>query len=111
MAAIALLAIHFLVLFMKLLMPGGIKSVIAPNPLLKQQLIVMGRSRLKAPNLTLGDRFIFGYLSLFISARRRLMSAVIVKPSTLSRFHRALLNRKYSRLFSNRGKTLQAWVE
>ena len=67
----------------------------------------MGRSSLKAPNLTVGDWFIFGYLSLFISARRRLMSAVIVKPSSLLRFHRALVNRKYSRLFSNKGKTLR----
>jgi len=35
------------------------------------------------------------------------MSAVIVKPSSLLRFHRALVNRKYSRLFSNKGKTLR----
>ena len=58
--AAALLAIHFLVLFVKSLMPGGIKSVIAENLLLKQQLIVIGRSRFKAPSLTVGDRFIVG---------------------------------------------------
>lgn len=103
MRAAALLAIHFLVLFVKSLKPGGIKSVIAENLLLKQQLIVMGRTRFKAPNLNKNDRFIFGYLSLFISAHRRLMTAVIVKPSTLLSFHRALVDRKYSRLFSNNG--------
>ena len=48
MRAAALLAIHFLVLFVRSLKPGGIKSVIAENLLLKQQLIVMGRSRRKS---------------------------------------------------------------
>ena len=51
MRAAALLAIHLLVLLAKSLKRGGIKSVIAENLLLKQQLIVMGRTRLKAPNL------------------------------------------------------------
>ena len=78
MRATALLAIHLLVLLAKLLKPGGVKSVIAENLILKQQLIVVGRSRLKAPNLNESDRFIFGYFSFFISAHRRLMTAVIV---------------------------------
>ena len=51
MRAAALLAIHLLVLLAKSLKRGGIKSVIAENSLLKQQLIVMGRTRLKTPNL------------------------------------------------------------
>ena len=76
--AAALLAIHLLVLLAKSLKRGGIKSVIAENLLLKQQLIVMGRTKLKAPNLNESDRFIVGYFSLFISAHRRLMTAVIV---------------------------------
>ena len=50
MRAAALLAIHLLVLLAKSLKRGGIKSVIAENLLLKQQLIVMGRTRLKAAN-------------------------------------------------------------
>ena len=104
MRAAALLAIHLLVLLAKSLKRGGIKSVIAENLLLKQQLIVMGRTKLKAPNLNESDRFIVGYFSLFISAHRRLMTAVIVKPSTLLRFHRALVDRKYSRLYANKGK-------
>jgi len=37
--------------------------------MLKQQLIVMGRSKLKAPNLKTSDRFILGYLSFFYSAQ------------------------------------------
>jgi len=37
-----------------------------------------------------------------MSARRRLTAAVIIKPSTLLRFHRALVKRKYNLLFSNK---------
>ena len=97
-----LLIVHLLAVAARLLKPGGVRSVIAENLLLKQQLIVLGRSRNKAPNFRTSDRFILGGLSLFISARRRFMTAVILKPSTLFRFHKALVDRKYSRLFSNK---------
>jgi putative transposase len=103
MRSIILLAVHILVVLAKMLRPGGIKAIIAENLLLKQQLIVLGRSRRKAPNLRSSDRFILGGLSLFISARRRLSAAVIMKPSTLLKFHRALVKRKYRRLFGNKG--------
>lgn len=102
MRSLVLLIIHVLVLVAKSLKSGGVKSVIAENLLLKQQLIVLGRTRNKAPNLDPSDRFIFGGLSLFISAQRRLRAAIVIKPSTLLKFHRALVNRKYSRLFSNK---------
>ena len=98
-----LLTIYILVIVAKMLRPGGIKSIIAENLLLKHQLSILGRSRQKASNLKTTDRFILGGLSLFISARRRLSVTVIIQPSTLLTFHRALVKRKYSRLFSNKG--------
>jgi len=101
MRSVFLLIMHLLALAARLVKTGGVRSVIAENLLLRQQLIVLGRTRNKAPNLKTSDRFILGGLSLFISAHRRLMTAVIVRPSTLLRFHRALEDRKYSRLFSN----------
>ena len=101
MRSLFLLIIHLLAVAARLPKTGGVRSVIAENLLLRQQLIVLGRTRNKAPNLKTSDRFILGGLSLFISAHRRLMTAVIVRPSTLLRFHRALVDRKYSRLFSN----------
>ncbi|XOV85430.1 MAG: helix-turn-helix domain-containing protein [bacterium] len=103
MRSVILLAVHIFVVFAKMLRSGGIKAIIAENLLLKQQLIVLGRSRRKAPNLRTSDRFILGGLSLFISTRRRLSVAVIMKPSTLLKFRRALVKRKYRRLFSNKG--------
>jgi len=103
MRSVTLLTVHILVVLAKTLRPGGINAIIAENLLLKQQLIVLGRSRRKAPNLRTSDRFILGGLSLFISARRQLSVAVIMKPSTLLKFHRALVKCKYRRLFSNKG--------
>ena len=82
MRSVLLLIIHLLTVVARLLKTGGVRSVIAENLLLRQQLIVLGRTRNKAPNLKTSDRFILGGLSLFISAHRRLMTAVIVRPST-----------------------------
>ena len=110
MRSVFLLIIHLLAVAARLLKTGGVRSVIAENLLLRQQLIVLGRTRNKAPNLKTSDRFILGGLSLFISAHRRLMTAVIVRPSTLLRFHRALVDRKYSRLFSNSSGETQGLV-
>lgn len=97
MRSLVLLFIPLLVLAARLLKSDGAKSVIAENLILKQQLIVLSRSRHKAPNLKTSDRLILGGLSLFLAAHRRLLTAVIVKPSTLLRFNRALVDRKYSR--------------
>ena len=105
MRSVILLAVHIFVVFAKMLRPGGIKAIIAENLLRKQQLIVLGRSRRKAPNLRTSDRFILGGLSLFISVRRRLSVAVIIRTSTLLKVHRALVKRKYRRLFGTSGHT------
>lgn len=47
---------HLLTTLAKLIRPGGGCAVIAENLLLKQQLIIHGRSRQRAPNLTTRDR-------------------------------------------------------
>ena len=99
MRSVFLLVIHLFVVPARFIKFGGVRSVITENLILKHQLMVLGRSREKAPNLKTSDRFVLDELSLFISAHRRLMTAVIVKPYTLLEFHRALVNRKYSRLF------------
>ncbi|MCB1986442.1 MAG: hypothetical protein H6936_08540 [Burkholderiales bacterium] len=46
------LLIHFFVTLAKLIRPGGIKTVMAENLLLKQQLITLIRQRSRAPRLT-----------------------------------------------------------
>ena len=85
----------------KLCRPGGVRAVIAENLLLKQQLIVLRRPRKRAPNLTTVDRLLCGFGSLFLGPGRLRKVAIGVRPSTLLAFHRALVHRKYRRLFSS----------
>jgi len=83
-----------------LIKPGGARTMIAENLLLRRQLIIHSRSRCRAPNLTTGDRVLLGFLSLFLNPRRVARVAIIVKPSTLLFFHDALKKRKYRLLYS-----------
>lgn len=102
MRSLLFLFIYFLTTLAKLLGPGGIKAVHAENLLIKQQLLVINRTRYRAPALSPVDRVCMGWLSLFITPRRLLRAAVVIKPATLPRFHRALIQRKYRLLFSSR---------
>ena len=103
MKDIILLLFHLLSTAAQLIQPGGSRAVIAENLLLKQQLIIHSRSRQRAPNLSTPDRILLGFLSLFLSPRRLVRSAIIIKPSTLLAFHNALKKRKYRLLYSPRG--------
>ena len=104
MKDVLLLAIHFVTLLIRLLQPSGIKAVAAENLTLKKQLLVIQRSRSKAPNLTTMDRLIFGWLAILLSPRRITRSCIILKPSTLISFHKSLVQRKYRKLFSSHVK-------
>ena len=87
----------------KLLRPGGSRTVIAENLLLKHQLIIHSRSHQRAPNLTTQDRSLLGFFSLFLNPRRIARSAILIRPSTLLSFHNAMKKRKYRLLYSLRG--------
>jgi hypothetical protein len=101
MKDILLLAIHLISLLVRLLRPGGLKSVAAENLLIKQQLLIIRRPKTKAPNLRTSDRFVLGWLAMLLSPNRLVRSAVIVKHVTLLAFHKALVKRKYRLLFSS----------
>ena len=101
MRELTALAIHLLVTALKLLRPGGAKAVIAESLLLKHQLLISNRSRQRAPNLTNLDRCLLALTSLFLSISRIRKICVLVKPATLLRLHKALVDRKYRRLFSS----------
>ena len=100
MRVLLLLAIHLVVTLAKLLRPGGARAVAAESLLLKHQLLISSRSRQRAPNLTTLDRFVLGLTTLFLSPRRIPKLSGILKPETLFKFHKALVDRKYRRLFS-----------
>ena len=83
----------------RLIGPGGARSIVAENLLLKQQLLILSRTRSRAPRLSVTDRFLFGLWSLFLTPQRILQTAIL-KPSTLMRFRAALIKRKYHQLFT-----------
>jgi transposase InsO family protein len=100
MKDLLVLLAHLLTTIAKLLGPGGARAVVADSLLMKQQLLVISRSRRRAPNLSALDRFLLGFWSLFLSPRRIQRAAVIIRPSTLLKFHDLLKKRKYRLLYS-----------
>ena len=83
-----------------LVQPGGVRAVIAESVLTKHQLLILNRSRRRAPNLRILDRLIAGFCSLWIRPKRHRRLAIAFKPSTFLNFHRAMVQRKYRLLFS-----------
>jgi putative transposase len=91
---------HLIVTTIRIMAPGGARSVVAESLLLKHQLLILNRSRRKAPPLQALDRILLGLGAILVSPQRILKVAVAIRPATLLRFHRALVRRKYQWLFS-----------
>jgi putative transposase len=90
MRDLIVLLVHLITTVLRIAQPGGLRSVIAESVLIKHQLLIVNRSRRRAPNLRVWDRLIAGFCSLWIKPKRLLRSAFAFKPSTLLNFHRAL---------------------
>ena len=101
MRAILILLVHLLSRGVKLLGTGGARAVLAENLLLKHQLLVLRRSRQRAPRFSPADRLLLGFGSSFLNPRRLLRTAIILRPATLLRFHRGLRDLKYRLLYSS----------
>jgi transposase InsO family protein len=95
------LFIHFIATPARLLRPGGARSIVAESLLLKHQLLILNRSRQRAPNLSASDRILAGWLALWLRPTRLLRSAIVLKPSTLLGLHQAMCKQKYRMLFSS----------
>jgi putative transposase len=104
MSLLFTLIAHLLVTLARLARPGGLGAVAAESLAVKHQLLIMKRARRRAPHLTSWDRLALGVCTLLVSPRRRRKMAVILKPSTLLYFHRALVKRKYRLLYSSTGR-------
>lgn len=102
MKTLALLVIHVLTTLAQRAGPGGAKAIIAESVLLKHQQLIVRRSARKTPKLTTSDRFLCGFLTLFMRPGRIRKAAVVLKPATLTKFRRALVSRNYRLLFSSR---------
>src|ERR1700730_6024084 len=101
MRELAVLFLHLLATVARLAGPGGARAVVAESLFVKQQLLILNRSRKRSPSLHLADRIVAGMCALFMRPSRLIRSAIVLKPSTLLRLHRALTKRQYRRLFSS----------
>jgi putative transposase len=96
--------LEFLRLIALLLRPGGYRAIAAENLILKHQLIVHSRAHKRVPKLSALDRALFGFWTAFLSPRRLIRAAILIKPSTLLRFHSALVKKKYRLLYSSQSR-------
>src|SRR3979490_2935204 len=101
MRDLAILFLHLLTTVARVAGPGGARCVVAESVLVKHQLLILNRSRKRSPNLRPSDRLVAGLCAVFIRPGRLIRSATVFKPSPLLRLHRALIQRKYHRLFSS----------
>ena len=104
MKELVIVLIHLLTAVARLLGPGGAKALVAENLLIKQQLLILTRSRQRAPNLAPRDRIVLGFWSLFLRPARFNKVAVVLRAATLLAFHKCMVNRKYRALFSSSGR-------
>ena len=70
MRDLAIIFIHLLVTIARLLGPGGARSVVAESLLVKHQLLIVNRSRARAPVLRPTGRLIVGLCAIFIRPAR-----------------------------------------
>ena len=96
------LLLHLIVTIVRLIKPGGYRSVVAESVLMRHQLLILNRGRKRAPNLRSADRIMASLCMPFIRRARLLRSAIVLKPSTLLHLHYVLTKRKYRLLFSPR---------
>ena len=94
--------LHLIVTIVRLVEPGGYRSVVAESVLMRYQLLILNRGRKRAPNLRSADRVMASLCMLFIRRARLLRSAIVLEPSTLLHLHHVLTKRKYRLLFSPR---------
>lgn len=99
-----ILLVHLIVTIIRLMQPGGVRSVVAESVLLKHQLLVLKRPRRRAPALRPVDRFIAGLCVGLMHPARLLRSAIVLKPATILNFHRLIAKRKYRELFAPKRK-------
>src|SRR5215471_13043954 len=52
--------VHLIVTVVRLIKPGGLRAVVAESVLTRHQILILNRSRKRAPNLRVSDRIIAG---------------------------------------------------
>jgi len=86
---------HRLTTIAKLREPERAKAIVADSLLMKRQILIVSRSRRRAPTLSVLDRLLPGFWSLFLGPRQHRHAAMRIKPSTPLRLRYILRKRKY----------------
>lgn len=86
MRDLAVLVLHLLTTIARLAGPGGARSVVAESVFLKQQLLILNRTRKRAPNLHLTERVVAGVCTVLMRSTRLVRAAIVLEPATLSAF-------------------------
>jgi hypothetical protein len=76
MRDLAVLFLHLLATVARLAGPGGARAVVAESVLVKQQLLILNRSRKRSPNLCLSRCFSFVKDRVEKKLRRHLMRSM-----------------------------------
>ena len=84
MRDLVILFVHVIATLARLLGPGGIRSVVAESVLLKQQLLILNRSRQRSPNLRSSDRLVAGLCALLMSFE--FLRLYPINPKSLARY-------------------------
>ena len=69
MKLIALIS-SYIVIFLWLLSPGGVRAIAAENMVLRQQLITLSRNQKRAPRLGFFEKITFGLLASMIDMEK-----------------------------------------
>ena len=77
--------------------------MVAGSVLVKQQPLVLIRSRQRSPHLLTSDRLVAGLCALLIRPAHLIRPAIVLKPSTFLSLHQGLRDRKYQQRFSSKG--------
>ena len=97
---ILVVLVHSFVTVVRLIKPGGLRAVVAESALTRHQLLILNRSRKRAPSLLVSDLIIACLFTFLRRPSRMLRCGIVLKPSTLLHFHHLLTKRKYHMLFS-----------
>jgi hypothetical protein len=76
-----ILVVHLIVTIVKVATPCGARSVVVESLFLKHQLLILNRSRKRAPKLGAMDRVLLGLGVLLVSPRRLLKVTVVIRPA------------------------------
>src|SRR5215467_4312693 len=70
MRDLRVLFVHLIVTVVRLAKPGGLRAVVAESVLTRHQILILNRSRKRAPNLRVSDRMIAGLCTLVMNPSR-----------------------------------------